>query len=220
MIANGQTLLNLKPIKNMASGKTHEHGVTSGLGEAGYDIRIKQTVTFEPGRQGKMFCWVEDMNRDKNNPFLYSENSGKYSRFTLASAMEEFHMPECLVGIVHDKSSWARKGLSVFNTVIEPGWKGFLTLELVYHGDEKLVIPAGAGIAQVVFHMTSDLAAYEGKYQNQEDKPVAARESRAAAFEEGAPNGLYCPTCKSPQFMTSSGATCQFGHGGEEGTPL
>lgn len=86
-------------------------------------------------------------------------------------------MPDNLVGIVHDKSTWARKGLSVFNTVIEPGWKGFLTLELVYHGSKDLIIPAGSGIAQVIFHELSVDAKYEGKYQNQEDKPVEAKES-------------------------------------------
>jgi dCTP deaminase len=95
--------------------------------------------------------------------------------FTLASAIEEFQMPERLVGIVHDKSTWARQGLSVLNTVIENGWCGFLTLELVYHGREGLHIPAGAGIAQVVFHETSRFASYDGKYQNQADMPVSAR---------------------------------------------
>ena len=83
-------------------------------------------------------------------------------------------MPPNLVGIVHDKSTWARRGLSVFNTVIEPGWKGFLTLELVYHGVEPLHIPAGSGIAQVIFHRTSDHAEYVGKYQNQRNEPVPA----------------------------------------------
>lgn len=70
-------------------------------------------------------------------------------------------MPENLVGIVHDKSTLARKGLSVFNTVIEPGWKGFLTLELVYHGSEDFHIPAGSGIAQVLFHELAIPALYQ-----------------------------------------------------------
>jgi dCTP deaminase len=50
-----------------------------------------------------------------------------------------------------------------------------LTLELVYHGSDFLLIPAGAGIAQVIFHHTVDNASYDGKYQNQEDRPVEAR---------------------------------------------
>ena len=81
-------------------------------------------------------------------------------------------MPNDLVGIVHDKSTWARFGLSVFNTVIEPGWHGFLTLELVYHGNGDLFIPAGSGIAQVVFHETTCAAAYNGKYQRQSQGPT------------------------------------------------
>jgi dCTP deaminase len=97
-----------------------------------------------------------------------------YGRFVIASAIEEFHMPENLVGVVHDKSTWARQGLSVFNTVIEPGWEGFLTLELVYHGNETLHLPAGAGIAQVLFSKIEQSANYDGKYQGQEDRPVEA----------------------------------------------
>jgi dCTP deaminase len=85
-------------------------------------------------------------------------------------------MPKDLVGVVHDKSTWARQGLSVFNTVIEPDWDGFLTLELVYHGDGELVIPAGAGIAQILFYALIESASYgNGKYQNQPDQPVEAK---------------------------------------------
>jgi len=159
MIINGEALLQAKPIKNMLTGKMREHGVSHGLGEAGYDIRLKQDIQFFPHEN---VISVRDQ--------AYSESDGK---FVIASAIEEFDMPDDLVGIVHDKSTWARKGLSVFNTVIEPGWKGFLTLELVYHGTKTLHIPAGAGIAQVLFHKTSCAAAYDGKYQNQPDKPVS-----------------------------------------------
>jgi dCTP deaminase len=64
--------------------------------------------------------------------------------------------------------------LSVFNTVIENGWCGWLTLELLYHGSEGLHIPAGAGIAQVIFHETIERASYDGKYNNAGDFPQPA----------------------------------------------
>lgn len=166
MIINGRSLWLHSPIKDMEEGKIKSHGVSYGLGEAGYDIRIKQTITFRPSRHDRHHM----VHHSSEFPSEIFHNGG----FVIASAMEEFEMPDNLVGIVHDKSTWARRGLSVFNTVIEPGWHGFLTLELVYHGNTELVIPAGAGIAQVVFHRTSDPAHYSGKYQNQEDKPVAA----------------------------------------------
>lgn len=175
MIVNGIELLKALPIKAMYTGKNTGPGGTSyGLSEAGYDIRIKQQITFVANSQGKGPHLVVVAPEDVGEGSYW----GKAGRFALASAMEEFQMPDNLTGIVHDKSTWARKGLSVFNTVIEPGWNGFLTLELVFHGNENLIIPAGAGIAQVIFHENAVRTRYTGKYQNQEDKPVSAIDSK------------------------------------------
>lgn len=160
-VINGKTLLAKSPIVGMEPIKIREHGVSYGLGEAGYDIRLKQEVRFKPGGPGGDHVTV-------------SKNEPEWGRFAIASAIELFDMPNDLVGIVHDKSSWARQGLSVFNTVIEPGFKGGLTLELVFHGNRELTIPAGAGIAQVIFSSLAHDAQYEGKYQNQKDDPVAS----------------------------------------------
>ncbi|MGA0178872.1 MAG: dCTP deaminase [Burkholderiaceae bacterium] len=147
MIINGNALRAAAPLHPMLGDKQTAHGVSHGLSEAGYDVRIKQEVLLTPEH-----------------------------RFTLASTLERFNMPNTLVGVVHDKSTWARQGLSVLNTVIEPGWRGWLTLELVYHGNEPLVIPAGAGIAQVLFYKLAQKAHYAaGKYQDQPDHPVAAQ---------------------------------------------
>jgi len=145
MIVNGATLHGRKPLTPMSPTKERQHGVSWGLGEAGYDVRIKQSVWLFPFRT-----------------------------FRLASTFEYFDMPPDLVGVVHDKSTWARRKLSVLNTVIEPGWRGFLTLELTYHGILPLYIPANAGIAQVLFHQTTDKRYYDGKYQDQENHPVPA----------------------------------------------
>lgn len=144
----------------MATEKLKAHGTSYGLSEAGYDIRLKQDIEFIPGTKGL------DMIR------VHTSNT--FGRFTLASAIEEFDMPPDLVGVVHDKSTWARQGVSVFNTVIEPGFKGGLTLEIVFHGNEPIHIPAGAGIAQVLFHKIQENAQYNGKYQNQSSDPVPA----------------------------------------------
>ena len=156
-VINGKTLLRKAPILLMKHVKVQEHGVSYGLGEAGYDIRIKQEIKFRPLTLG---------------PQIEVDGEIEFGRFCIASAMEEFQMPADLVGIVHDKSTWARQGLSVFNTVIEPGFKGGLTLELVFHGNKELIIPAGAGIAQVIFSSLAHDAHYGGKYQNQSTDPT------------------------------------------------
>lgn len=175
MIHNGQYLLDARPILNMERTKISDHGVSYGLGEAGYDIRIKQDIHFAPSFGCSIGSHIMLMKNPKWGEVGHPE--WVQSRFALASAIEEFDMPSHLTGIVHDKSTWARRGLSVFNTVIEPGWKGFLTLELVYHGQDELIIPAGSGIAQVMFHEVLAAAKYNGKYQNQPDRPVAALKS-------------------------------------------
>lgn len=160
MIVNQASLLELAPISRMEEAKLVTSGVSFGLAEAGYDIRLKQEITFGM-HEGEMWHQVDD-------------HAPQAGRFTIASAIEEFDMPDCLVGVVHDKSTWARKGLSVFNTVIEPGFKGGLTLELVYHANDILKLPAGAGIAQVLFTRILQPANYTGKYQNQSVDPTHA----------------------------------------------
>ena len=168
MVVNGNSLYRSSQLLDVPDCKVSEHGVSYGLGEAGYDIRIKQDITFY-----RLFGLIPMVKVVDGNQV--SRHLGK---FTLASAIEKFNMSPSCVAIVHDKSTWARRALSVFNTVIEPGWKGYLTLELVYHGRKKLHIPAGSGIAQVLFHLVQEPANYNGKYMNQENKPVAARSSK------------------------------------------
>ena len=168
MVVNGNSLYRSSQLLDVPDRKVSEHGVSYGLGEAGYDIRIKQDITFY-----RLFGLIPMVKIVDGN-----QVSRHFGKFTLASAIEKFNMSPSCVAIVHDKSTWARRALSVFNTVIEPGWKGYLTLELVYHGRKKLHIPAGSGIAQVLFHLVQEPANYNGKYQNQENKPVAARSSK------------------------------------------
>lgn len=122
------------------------NGMSFGVGPAGYDVRLDQEVRIPPGG------------------------------FSLASTLERFTMPEDLLGIVHDKSTLARLGIALQNTVIEPGWQGWLTLELTNHSDKEMVLPEGSPIAQIIFHVLDQPAsvAYDGKYQHQKRGPQAA----------------------------------------------
>lgn len=126
--------------------RTVHLGMSFGLSHAGYDVRIAETVVLSQGN------------------------------FALASTIEHFDIPNDLIAFVHDKSTWARQGLSLFNTVIEPGWRGYLTLELVNNSRETLVIDGGSSIAQIVFMRLEEPteSAYAGKYQDQRAGAVSA----------------------------------------------
>lgn len=132
-----------------------EAGKSYGLTAAGYDIRVGKVGI------GDDDCYIRLDPGD----------------FILVSSLERIKMPKNLQAIVHDKSSWARKGLCVQNTVLEPGWEGYITLELSFHRPKHhVVVHEGDPIAQLVFHVLDEETElpYKGKYQNQPDRPVEA----------------------------------------------
>lgn len=133
---------------NPATGTTH------GLGPCTYDLRLAR-VDRQPEGDG---TWVLPPGG-----------------FALASTVERFAMPLDVCGHVMDKSSLARQGLSVFNTHIDPGWEGWLTVELSARW-RRIVLSPGMPIAQVKFELLDwpTMQPYRGKYQNQEDRPVPA----------------------------------------------
>lgn len=143
MILSGQTIRSMQERRNILTPFVERQtlfGMSYGLSTCGYDVRVAEDVQVKPGR------------------------------YALASTLEHFQMPDNLVAFVKDKSTWARMGLAVQNTVIEPGWRGFLTLELSNHSDYVIGIKAGAPIAQIVFSFLDRPAEqpYSGKYQDQE----------------------------------------------------
>ena len=135
------------PISPFHERTTHENGMTFGLSPAGYDIRVAEKVWLMGGE------------------------------FKLASTVERFTMPHDLIAQVCDKSSLARKGLAVQNTIIEPGWRGYLTLELTNHGWNTLQLEAGSPIAQIIFMRLEEATEqpYDGRYQDQPAGPQQAK---------------------------------------------
>jgi len=62
----------------------------------------------------------------------------------------------------------------VFNTSIDAGWQGYLTLELVNHSNQSILIHRGSPIAKITF-MQLDMPTeqgYAGVYQDQRAGPV------------------------------------------------
>lgn len=157
MILSGNLIRAMNIIQPFSDRLKHHYGpgltLTHGVGPAGYDVRV-------------------EFDKDGKREHVTLEPGG----FLLASTLEHFTMPPDILGIVHDKSTWARRGLALQNTVIEPGWEGYLTLEITNHAPQPINLRRGMPIAQVIFHVIAgQVTPYQGKYQNQGRGPQEAR---------------------------------------------
>ena len=94
--------------------------------------------------------------------------------FVLARTVEYFRIPRDVMTVCVGKSTYARCGIIVNVTPLEPEWEGHVTLELSNTSPLPAKIYANEGIAQVLF-FRSETACEEsykdrdGKYQNQLD---------------------------------------------------
>lgn len=155
----GSLRFNIKPF----SEAKQACGMSYGLSGCGYDIRV-----------GMIQNPCENA-RAAQKPELQSLLV-RPGEFVLMASLEYFEIPNDICAIVHDKSTLARQGLALQNTVLEPGWKGYITLELSHHGTKPQRILVGQPIAQVVFHKLDQPTElpYVGKYQDQGREPTPA----------------------------------------------
>lgn len=73
--------------------------------------------------------------------------------FALAVTLEWVSIPAHLAGYIHGKSSWGRRGLIIATaSVIHPGFKGCITLELTNLGEVPIAIQPGMRISQLCLH--------------------------------------------------------------------
>lgn len=149
-----------------------EKGIISyGLSSFGYDVRL--------GDEFKVLRLHTEKEVDPLRPNEKEWRTFKADdvftiepkQFVLAHTIESFDMPRDITGFVTDKSTYARCGITLQNTVIEAGWKGVLTLELFNQLDRPVFLYPGQGIAQVIFEQgTACQKSYadgSAKYQNQ-----------------------------------------------------
>lgn len=92
--------------------------------------------------------------------------------FALARSVEYFRIPRRVLCIVLGKSTYARCGLIVNVTPLEPGWEGFVTIEISNTTPLPARVYANEGVAQVLFLESDEdcrvsYADKNGKYQGQ-----------------------------------------------------
>ena len=151
---------------------TNDNGkcISYGLSSYGYDIRCanefvvynENSLTIDP-KEG-----LSSLSRMVTaNSYTIPPNS-----FVLVRSMEYIKVPRDVLVVCTGKSTYARCGLVVNTTPLEPEWEGFITIELSNTTKNPLKVYANEGIAQLMFFKGSDPCnvSYrdkKGKYQGQ-----------------------------------------------------
>lgn len=82
-------------------------------------------------------------------------------QFILGATLEFLRLPSHLTAYVLGRSSWGRVGLIVATAImVQPGYTGTLTLELVNEGDSPIKLYPGLRIAQLAVHQLSGATAW------------------------------------------------------------
>lgn len=175
-----------RPIRREGRTKCLSYGISS----FGYDTRLGydfqwMTYNVEPMEARQKFrqaglgiphgiidplssfdSFAERGSFTSEEPFLLMPHT-----YILGHTLEVFDMPSDVLAICLGKSTYARCGLVVNVTPIEPGFQGQVTLELGNITNHPIVIYPGQGVCQFLFLRGSkpdaDYASRSGKYQGQ-----------------------------------------------------
>lgn len=156
-----------RQIRENGSGRIISYGVSS----YGYDVRCSNEF--------KIFTNINSVIVD---PKSFDENSFvdvqsdvciiPPNSFALARTVEHFNIPRNVLTICLGKSTYARCGIIVNVTPLEPEWQGHVTLEFSNTTPLPAKIYANEGVAQMIFIEADEVCSVSyrdrgGKYQGQ-----------------------------------------------------
>jgi dCTP deaminase len=145
--------------------------ISYGVSSYGYDMRISDEFKIFTNRNHavvdpKSFA-VDSFTNFRGDVCIIPENS-----FVLGRSIEYFRIPREVLVICLGKSTYARCGIVVNVTPLEPEWEGHVTIEISNTTPMPAKIYANEGIAQLLFIEGSEVclrsyADKAGKYQAQ-----------------------------------------------------
>lgn len=145
--------------------------VSYGVSSYGYDVRCADEF--------KIFTNIKSALVDPKafNPDSFVDVKGEFciippNSFALARTIEYFRIPRNVLTICLGKSTYARCGIIVNVTPLEPEWEGHVTLEFSNTTPLPAKIYANEGVAQMLFLEADEICAVSykdrnGKYQGQ-----------------------------------------------------
>ena len=158
-------------IEPFSEKQVREGVISYGVSSYGYDVRIADEF--------KIFTNINSTIVDPKSfdPRSFVDLRGDTclippNSFALARSVEYFRIPRNLIVVCVGKSSYARCGIIVNVTPLEPEWEGIVTLEVSNTTPLPARIYANEGIAQMLFFESDEpcetsYADKKGKYQGQ-----------------------------------------------------
>ena len=154
-------------IKSLAGNKVISYGTSS----YGYDVRCSSNFKVFTNINSAV---IDPKNFDTNSFVDYEGDTCIIppNSFALASTIEYFKIPRSVLTICLGKSTYARCGIIVNVTPLEPEWEGHVTLEFSNTTTLPAKIYANEGVAQMLFFESDTVCetSYKdrgGKYQKQ-----------------------------------------------------
>ncbi len=191
-ILNDRQITELAYEKNMISPfvpekvRQDENGVgciSYGVSSFGYDMRVADEIKVFVPMPGKR---IDPKRFDAYclaDPLIQVDDYGLWFElpahsFMLGKTVERFSIPDDIVCVCVGKSTYARCGLILNVTPLEPGWTGHVTLELSNTTSLPALVYLNEGIGQVLFFRGDEVPLHtygDGKYQGQESRIVLPR---------------------------------------------
>lgn len=164
-------------ISPFAEQRPRKGKISYGASSYGYDFRLADEYKIPD------FSSVKLSDPKKMDQLSFRDVKGRTclippNSFILGRSLEYFRIPRDVIVLCQGKSTYARSGVIVNVTPLEPAWEGFITLALVNTAPVPARIYSGEGIAQLVFiraesECTVSYADRKGKYQAQKQIRLA-----------------------------------------------
>jgi dCTP deaminase len=167
-------------IEPFASAERRAGRISYGVSSYGYDVRVgTRFKIFTPTPRHGGVSIVDPKNF--SDDFMVEVDTGELgtdhiiippNSFALCETVETFTIPRNILVICVGKSTYARCGLIVNVTPLEPEWRGKVTLEISNTTPLPAKVYANEGIAQLIFLKGDRVCAVsyadkQGKYQDQ-----------------------------------------------------
>jgi len=169
--------LEAKMIEPFEEGGVNKGCISYGLSSYGYDMRVADEFKIFNNKATGM------IDPKKVEPDSFYDFKGEVcvippNSLILARSFEYFRIPRDVLTLCLGKSTYARCGIVINVTPLEPEWEGYVTMGVLNTTPVPVKIYANEGIAQVLFFSADEVCVKsykdkKGKYQAQKEITLA-----------------------------------------------